>query len=240
MNPHGKCGKGHHNYKEIQMYNKQIFLSTPYQYMKELSYKVFLVITRMLNIVCVCAYVCVCVCVCVSGQARDLGETVALFQDAPFQPLLHPAAPDLWNVLLHRVLRHSLRLGLHAALVSGHTHTRTYTHTHTPQITRNTTYAPYQRTGNLTLDSNKPRVKCEDDQMNGCRENQITHSLTHSHTHRHTYTHTHSFHYSWITEPAGAMWKICCLVVSSGYENVNNSMVLDHRLNQVQRHRPLN
>lgn len=53
-----------------------------------------------------------------SGQARDVGETVEVFQDAAFQPFLHPAAFDLWHLLLHRVFQHSLWLGLHATLVS--------------------------------------------------------------------------------------------------------------------------
>lgn len=56
-------------------------------------------------------------CVCV-GQTRDLGETVEMFQDAAVQPFLHPAAFDLWDLLLHRVFQHPLRLGLHATLVS--------------------------------------------------------------------------------------------------------------------------
>lgn len=43
-----------------------------------------------------------------SGQARDVGETVEVFQDAAFQPFLHPAAFDLWHLLLHRVFQHSL------------------------------------------------------------------------------------------------------------------------------------
>lgn len=43
-----------------------------------------------------------CVSVC-TGQARDLGEAVEMFQDASVQSLLHPAAADLWNLLLHRV-----------------------------------------------------------------------------------------------------------------------------------------
>lgn len=59
-------------------------------------------------------------CVCV-GQTRDLGETVEMFQDAAVQPFLHPAAFDLWDLLLHRVFQHPLRLGLHATLVSGST-----------------------------------------------------------------------------------------------------------------------
>lgn len=43
-----------------------------------------------------------CVAVCVfAGQARDLGETVEMFQDATVQPFLYPAAFDLWNLLLH-------------------------------------------------------------------------------------------------------------------------------------------
>lgn len=41
-----------------------------------------------------------CVSVC-TGQARDLGEAVEMFQDASVQSLLHPAAVDLWNLLLH-------------------------------------------------------------------------------------------------------------------------------------------
>lgn len=36
-----------------------------------------------------------------AGQAGDLGETVEVFQDAAVQPLLYPAAFDLWDLLLH-------------------------------------------------------------------------------------------------------------------------------------------
>lgn len=43
-----------------------------------------------------------CVSAC-TGQARDLGEAVEMFQDASVQSLLHPAAVDLWDLLLHRV-----------------------------------------------------------------------------------------------------------------------------------------
>lgn len=43
-----------------------------------------------------------CVSVC-TGQAGDLGEAVEVFQNASVQSLLHPAAVDLWNLLLHRI-----------------------------------------------------------------------------------------------------------------------------------------
>lgn len=59
----------------------------------------------------------VCVRAC-TGQARDMGEAVAVLQDVAVQPLLHPAATHLRHILLHRVLQHPLRLGLHAAMVS--------------------------------------------------------------------------------------------------------------------------
>lgn len=57
-----------------------------------------------------------CVSVC-AGQTRDVGEAVEMFPDAPVQSLLHPAAIDLWNLLLHWVFQHSIWLGLHAPLV---------------------------------------------------------------------------------------------------------------------------
>lgn len=39
-------------------------------------------------------------CVC-AGQTRDLGEAVEMLQNAALQSFLHPAASDLWNLLLH-------------------------------------------------------------------------------------------------------------------------------------------
>lgn len=60
---------------------------------------------------CSAMYVC-------AGQTRDLGEAVEMLQNAALQSFLHPAASDLWNLLLHWVLQHPVRLGLNATLVS--------------------------------------------------------------------------------------------------------------------------
>lgn len=85
---------------------------------------------------------CVWLCVC-AGQARDLGETVEMFQDATVQPFLYPAAFDLWNLLLHWVFQHPVWLGLHATLVSGTALNHTWTHTKYPSSKSHRTVLSY-------------------------------------------------------------------------------------------------
>lgn len=51
------------------------------------------------------------------GQTRKPWETMEVLQSVAVQPFLHPAAADLWYLLLHWVLQHSLWLGEDATMV---------------------------------------------------------------------------------------------------------------------------